>query len=64
MMHVEQFDKKHRHRFVNPQQGIDNDNNDNDDPNFDRKLDLITEGAQPYLREYLLTKITRGTVKL
>ena len=58
MMYVEQFDKKHRHRFVNQYQGIDNDSNDND-PNFDRKLDLITEGAQPYLREHLLTKIIR-----
>ena len=30
-----------------------------DDVNFDRKLDLITEGARPYIKEHLLTKITR-----
>jgi hypothetical protein len=30
-----------------------------DDVNFDRKLDLITEGAMPYIKEHLLTKITR-----
>lgn len=35
------------------------DDNNSLDPNFDRKLDLITEGAQPHLREHLLTKITR-----
>jgi integrase/recombinase XerD len=33
------------------------------DPNFDRKLDLITEGAQPHLREHLLTKITHENCK-
>jgi integrase/recombinase XerD len=30
----------------------------NDDPNFDRKLDLITAGAHPFLKEHLLTKIS------
>ena len=30
-----------------------------EDPNFDRKLDLITAGANPFLKEHLLTKITR-----
>ena len=30
-----------------------------DDPNFDRKLDLITAGARPYVKKLLLTKITR-----
>jgi hypothetical protein len=30
-----------------------------DDPNFDRKLDLITAGANPYLKEHLLTKIPK-----
>lgn len=30
-----------------------------DDVNFDRKLDLITEGANPFLKKHLLTQITR-----
>lgn len=29
------------------------------DPNFDRKLDDITAGAPPHLREHLLTRISR-----
>ena len=29
------------------------------DPNFDRKLDLITAGARPFVKENLLTRITR-----
>ena len=29
------------------------------DPNFDRKLDLITAGAQPYIKDHLLTRITK-----
>jgi hypothetical protein len=29
-----------------------------DDPNFDRKLDLITAGAHPHVKKHLLTKIT------
>ncbi len=32
---------------------------EDNDPNFDRKLDLITAGAQPFVKEHLLTKITR-----
>jgi hypothetical protein len=32
---------------------------DNYDPNFDRKLDIITAGATPFVKEHLLTKITR-----
>jgi hypothetical protein len=31
----------------------------NNDPNFDRKLDLALAGAKPYIREHLLTKISR-----
>lgn len=31
-----------------------------EDPNFDRKLDLITAGAKPYIKDHLLTRITRG----
>jgi integrase len=30
-----------------------------DDPNFDRKLDLVTAGARPFIKEHLLTKISR-----
>jgi len=30
-----------------------------EDPNFDRKLDLITAGASPFIRDHLLTKISR-----
>jgi integrase len=29
------------------------------DPNFERKLDLITEGTQPFVKKHLLTKISR-----
>ena len=36
---------------------LDKDNDD--DPNFDRKLDLITEGCRPFVKEHLLTKISR-----
>ena len=31
-----------------------------DVPNFDPKLDLITSSVRPFVREHLLTKITRG----
>ena len=30
-----------------------------DDPNFDRKLDLITAGARPFVKKHLLTKISK-----
>jgi integrase len=29
-----------------------------DDPNLDRKLDLVVEGARPHVREHMLTRIT------
>jgi hypothetical protein len=32
---------------------------DNEDPNFDRKLDLITAGAKPWLKQHLITKVSR-----
>lgn len=40
--------------------GIDGQAIDNDyeDPNFDRKLDLITAGAHPFIKDHLLTRIT------
>jgi hypothetical protein len=36
---------------------------DNDDPNFDRKLDLITAGVRPFVKEHLLTKISSENCK-
>jgi len=39
---------------------IDNE----DDPNFDRKLDLVTAGAKPHIREHLLTKISKENCKI
>ena len=30
-----------------------------DDPNFDRKLDTITAGANAFVKEHLLTRITK-----
>ena len=30
-----------------------------DDPNFDRKLDLIIAGAKPFLKEHPLTRISK-----
>ena len=32
---------------------------DVNDPNFDRKLDVIIASAPPHLREHLLTKVSR-----
>jgi|SRR5215212_5815226 hypothetical protein len=38
---------------------VDNNNDDdNDRPNFDRKLDLVTESANPFLKKHMLTQIT------
>jgi hypothetical protein len=36
----------------------------NNDPNFDRKLDIITTGARPHIKEHLLRKITRENCKI
>jgi hypothetical protein len=30
-----------------------------EDPNFERKLDLVTAGGRPFVREHMLTRITR-----
>jgi hypothetical protein len=30
-----------------------------DDPNFDRKLDIITAGAKPFVKENLLNRISK-----
>lgn len=32
---------------------------DIDDPNFDRKIDLVTAGSQPYVKDHLLTRISK-----
>lgn len=34
------------------------------DPNFDRKLDLITAGARPFIKDHLLTRITRENCQI
>jgi hypothetical protein len=34
------------------------------DPNFDRKLDAITAGAPPHLKEHLLTRISRENCQI
>jgi hypothetical protein len=49
--------------FVASDQIINDDYYRNDDPNFDRKLDLVTAGARPFIREDLLTKITQEYAK-
>ena len=38
---------------------IQKEDNNINDPIFDHKLDLITAGARPYLKEHLLNKISR-----
>jgi hypothetical protein len=35
-----------------------------DDPNFDRKLDSNTAGAKPFVKEHLLTKISRENCQI
>jgi hypothetical protein len=36
------------------------DTHTNNDPNFERKLDTITAGALPHMKQHLLTKISKG----
>ncbi len=43
---------------------LTNLDNDNDDPNFDRKFNQITEGAPVYLKEHLRTRITPENLKI
>ena len=43
---------------------VRNDVPDIEDPNFDRKFDLVTDGAQPFLKKHLLTKITRENLQI
>jgi integrase/recombinase XerD len=40
------------------------DNDDNNDPNFDRKFDLITDGAHSFVKNHLLTRITRENCRI
>jgi hypothetical protein len=37
---------------------------DDNDPNFERKLDLITAGVRPFVKGHLLTKISRENCKI
>ena len=37
---------------------------DLDDPNFDRKFDLIIDGAKPYLKKHLRTRITPENLRI
>jgi hypothetical protein len=54
-------DGRHHHYMTKVSDGVAKQEEEESslDPNFERKLDLITEGAQPHLREHLLTKITK-----
>ena len=52
-------------RFLNKLQPYNNgEKEEDDDPNFDRKLDLITAGAQPFVKEHLLTRITKENCQI
>jgi integrase/recombinase XerD len=56
--------KEKQQQHHQPKKEVDNNNNNNgDDPNFDRKLDLITAGAKPFVKTHLLTKITPENCK-
>ena len=41
-----------------------NSNNNNNDVNFDRKLDIITAGAKPFVKEHLLNRISNKNCQL
>jgi hypothetical protein len=43
---------------------LDNGEEEESDPNFDRKLDAVTAGGSRYVKEHLLTKITRKNCKI
>jgi hypothetical protein len=58
-MKKETNDKNDSNLISSPSiQGEQADNTYND-PNFDRKLDLVTAGARPYIKDHLLTRISR-----
>ncbi|MDQ3851220.1 MAG: hypothetical protein M3299_00120 [Thermoproteota archaeon] len=47
-------------RFINNFQAYNGEKEEGkEDPNFDRKFDLISAGAQPFVKEHLLTRITK-----
>jgi hypothetical protein len=54
-----QVAKKQQQRDI-----INNNIGEDEDPNFDRKLDLITAGARPFIKKHLLTKITRENCQI
>jgi hypothetical protein len=35
-----------------------------DDPNFERKFDLVTDGAHPFVKDHLMTRITHENCKI
>jgi hypothetical protein len=41
-----------------------NNNNNNNDVNFDRKLDIITAAAKPFVKEHLLNRISKKNCQL
>jgi hypothetical protein len=42
---------------------INNIQFENNDPNFDRKLDEVTAGLQPYLCNHLVARVSRANAK-
>ncbi len=47
-----------------PQQQISAKKVVNDDPNFERKLEVVTACTKPFVKEHLLNKITRDNCKV
>jgi hypothetical protein len=43
---------------------IDSNAVNDDDPNFDHEFDLVTDGAHAFVKEHLLTKITRKNLQI
>lgn len=50
--------------LVRGKEKFDYDENDDNDPNFDRKLDEVTAGLQPYVRNHLLTRLSRANAAI
>jgi len=42
----------------------ENNNNDNNDPNFERRVDEITAGLNPYIKTHLLKKVSRANATI
>ena len=40
------------------------DDNNNNDVNFDRKLDIIAAGAKPFVKEHLLNRISKKNCQI